>query len=86
MFSEISLEDSNKCRNAKQRDFQIPGHVPGHLEKFLELDHNCGHILLGVASEFRPLPAYDMSRSGEAGNRRDGPCDIVAAVMIKPNF
>jgi len=31
----------------------------------LGLDHNCGHILLCEASESRPLPAYDMARSGE---------------------
>ena len=48
------------------------------------LDHNCGHILLRVVSKPRPLPAYDMARSGEAGNGRDGPHDVMAAVMIKP--
>ena len=48
---------------------------------FFGLEHNCGHILLRVVSKSRPLPAY---RAGEAGNGRDGPHDVIAAVMLKP--
>jgi len=68
-FAEISLEDSNKCRNAKQRDFQIPG----RLKKFLGLDHNCGHNVTGsvppvagFSSTIRGMSYADNGRDSEA--------------------